>query len=60
MAAEGINEFIKGILTNEASQILLEFQDIYDSYPEIFISDSKGRIVGLTNKTGDYYQADEE
>lgn len=60
IAAEGINEFIKGFLTNEASQILLEFQDTYDGYPEIFIADSKGLIVGLTNKTSDYYQADEE
>ena len=60
MAADGIDEFIKGFITSETSQILQEFQDTNDGYPEIFIADAKGLIVGLTNKTSDYYQADED
>ena len=60
MASDGIDEFIKGFITNETSQILQEFQEANDGYPEIFIADAKGLIVGLTNKTSDYYQADED
>lgn len=60
IATEGIDEFIKGFLTNDASLILTEFQEVNGGYPEIFVTDATGLIVGLTNKTSDYYQADED
>ena len=59
-AIKGMDAFIKAFISNETSQILLEFQDAHRGYPEIFIADAKGLIVGLTNKTSDYYQADED
>lgn len=60
MSTEGLDEFIRGFLTNEGSEILMEFQNNHDGYPEIFITDAKGLNVAMTNKTSDYYQADEE
>ena len=60
ISTEGLDEFIRGFLTNEGSEILVEFQNANDGYPEIFITDAKGLNVAMTNKTSDYYQADEE
>lgn len=57
---KGIDNFIKFFLTNECAQYLIEFQEKYDEFPEIFITDENGLIVGETNKTSDYYQADEQ
>ena len=57
---KGINDFIKPFIINECAQFLIEFQEQYDEFPEIFITDEKGLIVGETNKTSDYYQADEQ
>jgi len=56
---EGLNDFIKSIIANACSQYLMDFQEQYDGFPEIFVTDRKGLIVGETNKTSDYYQADE-
>jgi len=58
--AAGINEFIKSHLTNKCAQLLVDFQETHDEFTEIFITDKKGLNVGQTNKTTDYYQADEE
>ena len=57
---KGIDDFIKPLLINDCAQFLIEFQEQYDEFPEIFITDEKGLIVGETNKTSDYYQADEQ
>lgn len=57
---EGIDDFIKSLLTNESAQYLIDFQEEHDEFVEIFITDKKGLIVGETNKTSDYYQADEQ
>lgn len=57
---KGIDDFIKSFLTNECGQYLIEIQEKYDEFPEIFITDENGLIVGETNKTSDYYQADEQ
>lgn len=57
---KGIDDFIKPFLINDCAQFLIEFQEQYDEFPEIFITDEKGLIVGETNKTSDYYQADEQ
>lgn len=47
------------LLKNDVSQVLLDFQDQNPSFAEIFITDKWGCLLGLTNKTSDYYQADE-
>jgi hypothetical protein len=56
---EGLDDFIKSLLTNESAQYLIDFQEKHDEFVEIFITDKKGLVVGETNKTSDYYQADE-
>ena len=58
--AKGIDELIKSVLTNECADFLAEFQETNQEFPEIFVTDRKGVIVAETNKTSDYYQADEE
>jgi len=57
---EGIDEFINSFLTNEVALKLIEFQEDNAGFPEIFIADMYGLNVGQTNKTTDYYQADED
>lgn len=57
---EGIDDFIKPFITNETALFLVAFQDENDVFSEIFVTDKKGLIIGETNKTSDYYQADEE
>ena len=56
---EGVDDFIKSLLTNESAQYLIDFQEEHDEFVEIFITDIKGLVIGVTNKTSDYYQADE-
>ena len=57
---EGIDDFIKPFITNDTALFLVAFQEKNDVFSEIFVTDKKGLIVGETNKTSDYYQADEE
>lgn len=52
--------FISPFLTNEVALRLLKFQEENSGFSEIFISDAHGLNVGQTNKTTDYYQADED
>jgi hypothetical protein len=57
---DGLDDFIKSFLTNECAQHLLDFQEAHDEFPEVFITDRRGLIVAETNRTSDYYQADEQ
>lgn len=57
---EGMDEFIKSFIINACGQYLVEFQEANEVFSEIFITDEKGLIVGETNKTSDYLQADED
>jgi len=57
---ERVDDFIKSFLTSECAQHLIDFQEKHDEFPEIFITDKIGLIVRATNKTTDYYQADEQ
>ncbi len=56
----GFNDAMKEILLNPCSKRLVEFQDQYDGFPEIFLTDARGLNAAMTNKTTDYYQADED
>ena len=58
--ADGIDDFIKPYITNDCALYLVSFQDNHDVFSEIFITDIKGLIIGETNKTSDFYQADED
>ena len=57
---KGVETFVKSLLTNTCANRLMVFQDAHDGYPELFIADAKGVNVCMTNRTSDYYQADEE
>ncbi len=50
---------IHTLMTNACAQTLLEFQKVNPAFIEIFITDKKGLNVCQTNKTSDFYQADE-
>jgi len=47
------------LLNSACSNELRSFRAAHPEFAEIFITDSQGRNVCLTNKTSDYYQADE-
>jgi hypothetical protein len=57
---EGLDEFIKSFIINACGQYLAKFQETNEVFSEIFVTDEKGLIVGETNKTTDYLQADED
>lgn len=59
IAATGTPAFIQPFLTNDAARRLLAFQKDHPSFKEIFVTDAISLNVGQTDKTSDYYQADE-
>jgi len=54
------DDFIQGFLNNAVAVRLIKFQDENSGFPEIFVVDAYGLNVGQTNKTTDFYQADED
>ncbi len=58
-ASKNINPFIQKFLDNKTAEELRAFQNQNPSFKEIFVADAYGLNVGQTNKTSDYYQADE-
>ena len=58
-ATTGIDEFIKPFLTNDCADVLVEFQEAHDGFPELLVTDSRGLLVAASNKSSDYLQADE-
>ena len=59
MNAVEVNEYIQDFMNNKCAQLLLRLQETGHGFSEIFITDIKGLNVAMTNKTSDYYQADE-
>lgn len=55
-----INPFIRSVLENEIVTELKEFRSEFPEHREISITDRNGANVASTNRTSDYYQADEE
>lgn len=59
------NKLTSSILNNSLSQELRSRIDFYnekyeeDIFPEIFVTNKYGVVVGSSNQTSDYYQADE-
>ncbi|KND49036.1 MAG: hypothetical protein AB200_01235 [Parcubacteria bacterium C7867-005] len=56
----GISQFTQMFLENKTATHLLEFQKKNPGFKEIFVADAFGLNVGQTEKTSDYYQADED
>lgn len=51
---------VREYLNNQAALALKEFQKTFPDHVEIFITDVYGGQAGTTNRTSDYYQADED
>ena len=51
---------VKQVLSNEVAGELRELQDRLPQYAELFVTDQYGAIIASTDRTSDYYQADEE
>jgi len=58
--AKESDDFIQRFLNNAVALRLIEFQKENSGFPEIFVVDAYGLNVGQTNKTTDFYQADED
>ena len=50
---------LRSILQNDLSRQLREFQKLNPLFTEIFVTDARGAVIAATNKTSDYFQADE-
>lgn len=59
MAEKGTNAFMKGLLDNSCSARLKQLMASHGFILEAFVMDNQGALVGLTNKTSDYWQGDE-
>ena len=46
-------------LTNAVARELIEYQQVFPDNIEVFVTDMYGGLVGTTDRTSDYYQADE-
>ena len=57
--SEETSDLIHRFLSNEQADLLRDFQKDNEGFPEIFLTDNRGLIVAETNRTSDYYQADE-
>lgn len=49
-----------GLLQNEASRFLADLAARDSIYREVLVTDQQGRLIAASNRTSDYYQADEE
>src|SRR3990167_1626361 len=54
------SSYINGFITNPVALELIKFQEKNPGFVEIFLTDSKGLNAGQTNRTSDFYQADED
>ncbi len=59
IVADQNDSFIKSFSSGPAALALLEFKKTYPEFSEIFVTDIFGLNVAQTNKTSDFYQADE-
>ncbi len=50
---------IRNVIDNTLADELREFQEISPEHVELFITDRYGANIAATNRTSDYYQADE-
>ena len=51
--------FVQSVQQTDSALKLRQFQERFDIHKELFITDSYGGLVAATNRTTDYYQADE-
>jgi GAF domain-containing protein/HAMP domain-containing protein len=59
-ADNNADPLVAGILNNSLSSDLRRFQKDFPQHVEVFVTDTQGVSIASTNRTSDYYQADEE
>lgn len=59
-SASDDDSLIRNVVENTLADELREFQEISPEHAELFITDRYGANIAATNRTSDYYQADEE
>jgi GAF domain-containing protein/HAMP domain-containing protein len=59
-AADDENLLIQGVIANEFADELREFRESFPNHVELFVTDKYGANIAATNRTTDYYQADED
>lgn len=55
-----VADFMKEFLTEPIAEFLISFQESHEGFAEIFMTDARGLMVAMTNKTSDYLQSDED
>jgi hypothetical protein len=60
IAADGITAFMRERMESPMGQHLAGIRDTQKFFKEIFLMDSQGAIVALSDKTSDYWQGDED
>lgn len=58
-SCEDDDPVISGNLTNKMAGTLRLLQKRHPEFSELFVTDAVGLIAGMTNRSSDYYQADE-
>ncbi len=53
------DSLVRSVLQSAASEPLVNFRLDFPDHVELFVTDTYGANVGTTNRTSDYYQADE-
>jgi hypothetical protein len=59
-AGSDSDPLVRARLTNDLAHELQEYRKAYPDHVEVFITDRYGALVAATNRTSDYYQADED
>ena len=59
-AGNDAHSLVQAVLNHPISNELHEMQKSFPQHAELFVTDRYGGIVAATNRTSDYYQADEE
>ena len=59
-SASDNHSLIVGVLNNDLAGELRELQARLPQYSELFVTDRNGAVIASTDRTSDYYQADEK
>lgn len=51
---------VLGVLNNDTASKLRDFQSKFPNHVELFLTNKYGATIAATNRTSDYYQADED
>jgi hypothetical protein len=57
--SKSVTSFIAQFMSNPTALQLVAFQKTHPEFKEVFVADAAGLNVAQTDKTSDYYQADE-